>query len=589
MLSNKEEEMPDTPAVSLITCLVPEWDVSLSIVDALNHGRMSDAAERLKAVAGMRGLVPLIYNLAELNRSKKRIDALSKIAGQLSLKPSFAWSLVADPVARQEAMSSFVKFECYKRAEESSDGLVINVAGSERTQLRFEFPGGLWDQVFVHYLMKADFEGVSEVFAAIRWLHGVDDEEVVLRFRRASVVLGQSIEIPLPVSNALNLISIGRHESRDVILLNGLIVYIRKARTPSPTGVTLDFIGAQGAPSRASIPLYIVDKHGLPPFCSSENFADWFERLVTAYSIKGELAKLSQCVHAFAGLNAPIRMKAYELAVAANLKHPLGYRDYLTDDLIEGLPRESQHTALLALKNKEPPVIIKVENATVRISSNPSLRASFGRLIGRRSPQITLLDSINFRAYAGDIVGIIGKNGAGKTTFLKTLVAAMPLSDGSISSDGRPILLRPGAGMQGDLTGRENVLKTGLYMGFIPNEIYRLMDEIIEFAELKDHIDRPFRYYSDGMRARLVFALATAIPRDILLLDELLSAGDMGFQRKAMKRLDEFIARAKLVFVVQHTFDFVLSRCTKCLLLDHGRPVYFGDPKIATELYKESL
>ena len=143
--------------------------------------------------------------------------------------------------------------------------------------------------------------------------------------------------------------------------------------------------------------------------------------------------------------------------------------------------------------------------------------------------------------------------------------------------------------MQGDLTGRENVLKTGLYMGFIPNEIYRLMDEIIEFAELKDHIDRPFRYYSDGMRARLVFALATAIPRDILLLDELLSAGDMGFQRKAMKRLDEFIARAKLVFVVQHTFDFVLSRCTKCLLLDHGRPVYFGDPKIATELYKESL
>ena len=133
------------------------------------------------------------------------------------------------------------------------------------------------------------------------------------------------------------------------------------------------------------------------------------------------------------------------------------------------------------------------------------------------------------------------------------------------------------------------MLKTGLYLGMLPSEMNELLDDIIEFSELRDHIDRPFKYYSDGMRARLIFAMATAVPREILLLDELLSAGDLGFQKKAMERLDNFLKRAKLVIVVQHTFDFVLSRCSKCLLLDNGKPVYFGDPSIATELYREML
>ena len=165
----------------------------------------------------------------------------------------------------------------------------------------------------------------------------------------------------------------------------------------------------------------------------------------------------------------------------------------------------------------------------------------------------------------------------------------MPISSGRIESVTKPILLRPGAGMVGELTGRQNIYKTGLYMDMTMREIDALIDDVIDFAELRDHIDRPFRYYSDGMRARLIFALATAVPRDILLLDELLSAGDASFQKKAVDRLESFMSRAKLVLVVQHTFDFVLSKCTKCLLLERGKPIYFGDPGIATELYKESL
>lgn len=558
-------------------------------LEDIAHGRLLDAAFRIFSIPCIANLAPLVENLAKLKNVESLTPNVASIPPHLSRAPDFIWSLADNENERNDARARFARFENFKPADESLTGLSISVTNGQRTQLRYDFSGGQQANVFVHYLIRTDFEGIAEPFVAIRWLHDGANEEVIARFRPASIVLGQSIEVPIVTAGTFVLLSIGRHDGKDIAFVNGLPVFFRAAATSSPTGVTLDVIGAHDLPSKVDLALFIVDYERLPPFFSEEDIELWFELMVVSLSAREELGRLSRWLHAFSGLDAQLTYETYQLALAANLKHPLGYRDFLTDSLIEKLPAGMQRTALLDLDGKEPPAIIEVENATVEIASNPSLHASLGRLVGRSSQKITLLDDIAFRAYAGDIVGIIGKNGAGKTTLLKTLVAAMPLTEGRIAVDGRPILLRPGAGMQGDLTGRENILKTGLYMGFLPSELNELMDEIIEFAELEEHIDRPFRYYSDGMRARLVFSLATAIPRDILLLDELLSAGDMGFQRKAMKRLDDFIARAKLVFVVQHTFDFVLSRCTKCLLLEHGRPIYFGDPAIATELYKESL
>ncbi len=565
------------------------WHDAYSILAEVAHGQFPEAALHMRSISCIANLAPLIENLAKFKDIESLASDVASTSPLLSSTPDFMWSVDDKEDARNNARARFAQFEHFKPADESLAGLSISVTNGQRTQLRYDFSGGQHASFFVHYLIRTDFEGIAEPFVAIRWLHDGANEEVIARFRPASIVLGQSIEVPIASAGTFVLLSIGRHDGKDIAFVNGLPVFFRGAETSSPTGVTLDVIGAHDLPSKVDIPLFIVDYERLPPFFSEEDIEFWFELMVVALSAKEELGRLSRWLHAFSGLDARLSYETYQLALAANLKHPLGYRDFLTDSLIEKLPAEMQRTALLDLDGKEPPAIIEVENATVEIASNPSLHASLGRLVGRSSQKIKLLDNISFRAYAGDIVGIIGKNGAGKTTFLKTLVAAMPLSEGRIAVDGRPILLRPGAGMQGDLTGRENILKTGLYMGFLPSELNELMDEIIEFAELEEHIDRPFRYYSDGMRARLVFSLATAIPRDILLLDELLSAGDMGFQRKAMKRLDDFIARAKLVFVVQHTFDFVLSRCTKCLLLEHGRPIYFGDPAIATELYKESL
>lgn len=561
----------------------------LSILEDVAHGRLLDAASKLTLVSGLARIASLVDRIGMLKGAESIASGLNVVSLVLADRPDFIWSLGHREDARSVARSRFSTFESFKSADESPAGLSINVASGERTQLRYDFPGGQQPSVFVHYLVRRNFDGVSEPFVAIRWVHDGANEEVIVRFRPSSVVLGQCIEVPVASDDTFIHISVGRRGGKDIVFVNGLPAFFRDATSPSPTGVTFDVIGAHLSPSKVEIPLFIVDYEQEVPFFTDEDVKLWFRLVLEALSIEGQLDRLGRWLYAFAGLDTPLSYDLYQLALSLNLSQSLAYRDYLTDSLIEMLPKELQRKALSDLDGKEPNAALLVEDVAVTIAANPSLHASFGRLIGGGHQKITLLDGINFRAYAGDIVGIIGKNGAGKTTFLKTLVSAMPLSNGRVCVDGRPILLRPGAGMQGDLTGRENILKTGLYMGFLPSELNELMDEIIEFSELEDHIDRPFRYYSDGMRARLIFSLATAIPRDILLLDELLSAGDMGFQRKAMKRLDDFIARAKLVFVVQHTFDFVLSRCTKCLLLDHGRPVYFGDPVIATELYKESL
>jgi ABC-type polysaccharide/polyol phosphate transport system ATPase subunit len=564
----------------------PERSV-LSAHAALCGGRPEDAIDVLAQVPAIRALVPLLGGVVAAATDTVR-TAPEGLGRLLSGRPELSWFAGMPPEGSRAVMERMVPFEAFRQPEAGASALALSAGPGERTQLRYDFQPGA-EPVFVHYLLEGRFDDVAEVFACMRWIHGGQDEEVMLRLRPASVVVGRSIELRQFRISRPNLVSIGRIDDCDVILVNGLPVLWRRAVTAFPTGVALDLIGSPRGTTCTDLRLFMVAREGLPAFFRSLDMREWAQRMVAAYAGAEDVPGLVRWLYAMDGLDYELSDDVYEAALAANLAAEKGYRDFVTDGLIAKLPQDRRAAALERAAVREPRAIVSVEDATVRIASNPSQHASLRYVFGRRPDKIELLSNINFRAYAGDIVGIIGKNGAGKSTLLRTLVAAMPLARGKIGIDGRPLLLRPGAGMQGDLTGRENVLKTGLYMGFLPIELRELMDEIIAFSELEEHIDRPFRYYSDGMRARLIFALATSIPRDILLFDELLSAGDMGFQRKAMKRLDDFIARAKLVFVVQHTFDFVVSRCTKCLFLDHGRPVYFGDPAIATELYKESL
>lgn len=190
---------------------------------------------------------------------------------------------------------------------------------------------------------------------------------------------------------------------------------------------------------------------------------------------------------------------------------------------------------------------------------------------------------------AGDILGVIGKNGAGKSTLLRVLAGMIPPDEGSIELEGRPLLLTPGLGFREELSGRDNIYFGGLFLGLTKREIAEQFDDIVDFAELRDVIDRPFKYYSDGMKARLIFSVATSVAPDILLLDELLGAGDAAFQEKAAARMQDLIRKAKTIVVVTHNMAFVREQCTKALYLDQGRVRYYGDANRAVDLYLNDL
>ena len=192
-----------------------------------------------------------------------------------------------------------------------------------------------------------------------------------------------------------------------------------------------------------------------------------------------------------------------------------------------------------------------------------------------------VLHGVSLRVDEGAFVAVIGANGAGKSTLLRALCGLIDIHQGRITIADRFLLLRPGMGMRDELTGRENIYSMGFYLGLELADVRGLVDDIIEFSELGSHIDKAVKYYSDGMRARLSFSIATSFAPEVLFLDELLGAGDISFQEKAQARLRSFIKSVGTVVVVTHSMQFVTESCTKALLMHGGKQVYFGDPQEA--------
>lgn len=199
------------------------------------------------------------------------------------------------------------------------------------------------------------------------------------------------------------------------------------------------------------------------------------------------------------------------------------------------------------------------------------------------------LRGISFHIYKGDILGVIGKNGAGKSTLLRVIAGLVDFEEGRVVLRGKPALLTPGLGFRDELSGRDNIFIGGVIMGMKRREVAERFDEIVSFAELSEAIDQPFRYYSDGMKARLVFSVATSIVPDILLLDELLGAGDVSFTEKAARRMHEVIQRARALVVVTHNLNFVRKHCNKALYLRDGQVGFFGDPDQAVECFLRDI
>lgn len=185
--------------------------------------------------------------------------------------------------------------------------------------------------------------------------------------------------------------------------------------------------------------------------------------------------------------------------------------------------------------------------------------------------------NITFKLEEGDMLGIIGTNGAGKSTLLKAVSGIMRPSEGSITRHGTiAALLELGSGFDGDLTVKENAYLRGAMLGYTRKFMDETYEQIIEFAELKEFEDRPFKQLSSGMKSRLAFSIASLVKPDILILDEVLSVGDGAFRKKSEAKMKEIINSGATTILVSHSLNQVRSMCSKILWLHKGRQITFG-------------
>ena len=190
---------------------------------------------------------------------------------------------------------------------------------------------------------------------------------------------------------------------------------------------------------------------------------------------------------------------------------------------------------------------------------------------------VTALNDVSLDIRAGDRVCLVGANGAGKTTLLRVLAGIYHPTVGSVDVLGRCLsLFDLSAGFDEEATGYENIMRRGLVIGARRAEIEARRAEIAEFTELGDRLDLPLRTYSSGMMLRLIFAVATAVEGEIVLLDEWIGAGDQQFRSKARQRLDEIVARAGILVLASHDIELVKSTCNRAILLEEGRIVAAG-------------
>ena len=200
------------------------------------------------------------------------------------------------------------------------------------------------------------------------------------------------------------------------------------------------------------------------------------------------------------------------------------------------------------------------------------------------------LHDVSFEVQPGEAVGIVGRNGSGKSTLLQMIAGTLTPTEGEIRVRGRvAALLELGSGFNPEFTGRENVFLQGAILGISRREMERRFDEIAAFADIGDFIDQPIKHYSSGMHARLAFSVAVSVDPEILIVDEVLAVGDMGFQQKCIARMRQLLDRGVTLLFVSHVPDSIKSLCQKGLFLAGGRQQFFGSAEEAVDRYHNSI
>ena len=220
-----------------------------------------------------------------------------------------------------------------------------------------------------------------------------------------------------------------------------------------------------------------------------------------------------------------------------------------------------------------------------------SIQKSLFKKKERQMDIIHAVQNLSFSLDKGEILGIVGKNGSGKSTLLRTIAGIFVPDSGFIDLKGNTVsLLSIGVGFTPELSGRENIILSGMLLGFSEETIREKMEQIIEFSELGRFIDYPVRTYSSGMYSKLAFSITATLETDIILIDEVLSVGDERFKKKSFSKMKELISdKSRTVIIVSHSMDTLHTLCQKILWINDGVFQMMGDTDTTLKAYKEFM
>ena len=242
--------------------------------------------------------------------------------------------------------------------------------------------------------------------------------------------------------------------------------------------------------------------------------------------------------------------------------------------------------------------MIDLKNVTMKfnlgIEKNNSFKETFINMFNSKKEKpvpFYALKDVSFYVSPSEVVGIIGKNGAGKSTLLKIVSGVMKPTKGKVTVGGSiSPMIELGAGFDMELTARENIFLNGAVLGYSKQFLEDKFEEIVDFSELRDFLDVPIKNFSSGMVAKLAFSIATIVNPEILIVDEILSVGDIKFQEKSRNKMMEMIKGGTTVLIVSHSLEQIKELCTKVIWLEQGKIVDIGDPiKICDEFTKKTL
>ena len=246
--------------------------------------------------------------------------------------------------------------------------------------------------------------------------------------------------------------------------------------------------------------------------------------------------------------------------------------------------------------------MIKIENVSMKfnlgIEKEFSIKQAFVNFLDpkqrkkvKKKEEFWALKDVSFEVKKGEVVGLIGSNGAGKSTLLKVVSGVMKPTKGNVKVNGviSP-MIELGAGFDAELTARENIYLNGSILGYSKKFLDDKFDEIVDFSELRDFLDAPVKNFSSGMTAKLAFAIATVVNPEILIVDEILSVGDIKFQEKSKNKMLSMIKGGTTVLYVSHSLESIKELCDKVIWLEHGEVIKIGDTKtVCDEYYKRQM